>query len=450
VREAGKRRARGRGRPAAAAARTRGRAAGHAAAGDAAPRPSRSVLAAARRNTQREALLDEAAAQFNARGISGTSINDVARRIGLTRAALYYYVDDRDDLVFQCYERACQLTADDLRRADEDGADGPAKVEAYVRRALDPERPVSAVLSEIAHLAAPMRAVVDKASERNVAALEAFIRSGIEAGTVRACDAHVIAQSIMGILNWVVLTPAWLGNGGAFQARIADALVDLFETGYAARRDAVVRCPVDVATLADAPGNLFDRESAAALKTEQLLATASRLFNQRGVDGVSLDDIADALGATKGALYHYFADKRELILSCYERSYRLYERFSDIAAETGRTGLERGMIGLHLNVQAQIGGPWPFAPLIGAESIAPRARKDLVRRMERLWQRFSQFGRDGIADGSNRGCDIEALALAGAGAFGWIPKWLPESETARKWEIADEIVRLFLHGLRRR
>jgi AcrR family transcriptional regulator len=415
-----------------------------------APRLSRSELAELRRKTQREALLDEAAAQFNARGISGTSINDVARRIGLTRAALYYYVDDRDDLMFQCYVRACQLTADDLSRADEEGADGPAKVEAFVRRALASDRPTAAVLSEIPYLAEPMRAVVEKANRRNVASLEGFIRTGIEDGSVRPCDAHVIAQAILGILNWVVLTPVWLGNDGASQPRIADALVEFFENGYAARRDAVVTCPVDVTSLATPPRNIFDRDAAAALKTEQVLATASHMFNQRGLDGVSLDDIAEALGATKGALYYYFSDKRDLITQCYDRAYTLNEQFTDVAEQTGRTGLERGMIGLHLNVQSQIGGPWPLVPLIGFESIAPRARKDFVRRMERLWERFSQFGREGNLDGSTRDCDIEALSLAGAGAFGWLPKWLPDADSTRRWEIADEMVKLFLHGLRRR
>jgi hypothetical protein len=60
------------------------------------------------RPTQREVLLDEAARQFNARGIAATSVNQVAKRVGLTRAAVYYYVKDGEDLVFQCYLRACQ------------------------------------------------------------------------------------------------------------------------------------------------------------------------------------------------------------------------------------------------------------------------------------------------------------------------------------------------------
>jgi AcrR family transcriptional regulator len=35
---------------------------------------------------------------------------------------------------------------------------------------------------------------------------------------------------------------------------------------------------------------------------EQIALTASRLFNRQGIDGTSLDEISEALGATKGAL----------------------------------------------------------------------------------------------------------------------------------------------------
>lgn len=416
-------------------------------------RTARPQLATApARPTQREALLDEAARQFNARGIAATAVNQVAKRVGLTRAAVYYYVKDSEDLVFQCYLRACQLTADDLAHAHEDGKDDVGRITAFVRRALAPERPQAAVVSEIAYLSAAKRTVIESEHGRNISALESFVRSGIRAGTIRDCDAHVVAQAIFGIVSWIVLSPGWVGKGGdaAFALRMADAIVDHLEHGLANSPALPFNCRIDVRSLVGAPVNMFDREHAAALKVEQLLETASRLFNERGLDGASLDQIAAALGATKGALYHYFADKRELILRCYERSAGLDEKITDLAERSGRTGLERGMIGLHLNVQAQVVGPSPLVPLIGFESIAPGPRKALQTRLARLHSRFTTMGREGIDDGSNRRCDVDAIALAGAGMFGWIPKWLPASAAERRWEIADQMVDLSRLGLRPR
>jgi AcrR family transcriptional regulator len=415
-----------------------------------APRPQ--LASAPARPSQREVLLDEAARQFNARGIAATSVNQVAKRVGLTRAAVYYYVKDGEDLVFQCYLRACQLTADDLAHAHEHGTDDLERIKEFVRRALAPERPQAAVVSEIAYLSDAKRTVVEAEHGRNIAALESFVGNGIRAGTLRDCDAHVTAQAIFGIVSWVVLSPGWVGKGGdaAFAVRMSDAIVDHLEHGLARSPAAPFLCRIDVKTLTSAPANMFDREHAAAMKVDQVLETASRLFNERGLDGASLDQIAAALGATKGALYHYFSDKRELILRCYERSADLDEKMTDLAERSGSTGLERGMIGLHLNVQAQVAGPSPLVPLIGFESIAAGPRKALQSRLAQLHRRFTDMGREGIADGSNRTCDVDAIALAGAGMFGWIPKWLPADSATRRWEIADQMVDLSRLGLRPR
>ncbi|MES1159103.1 MAG: TetR family transcriptional regulator, partial [Terricaulis silvestris] len=99
------------------------------------PTPSKS-----KRQSRRDLVLTEAASAFHQRGIAGTSVNDIAAKLELTRAALYYYVDDRDDLVFQTYLRSCELTADDLEAAYENGRNGLARLLGYVSQALDADR----------------------------------------------------------------------------------------------------------------------------------------------------------------------------------------------------------------------------------------------------------------------------------------------------------------------
>jgi AcrR family transcriptional regulator len=45
---------------------------------------------------------------------------------------------------------------------------------------------------------------------------------------------------------------------------------------------------------------------------ERILAEALRLFGQRGYTNVSVEEIAEAAGVTKGAVYHWFSDKDDL------------------------------------------------------------------------------------------------------------------------------------------
>jgi AcrR family transcriptional regulator len=48
-----------------------------------------------------------------------------------------------------------------------------------------------------------------------------------------------------------------------------------------------------------------------------VLAAAARLFAQKGFDGASVSQIVDAAAVTKGAMYHYFASKNDLLYEIY-------------------------------------------------------------------------------------------------------------------------------------
>jgi len=66
---------------------------------------------------QRHRILKAAATCFNHKGFSGTSLKDVSRQLGLTDAALYYYVKNKEELVYQCYLRAAELGREAMERA---------------------------------------------------------------------------------------------------------------------------------------------------------------------------------------------------------------------------------------------------------------------------------------------------------------------------------------------
>lgn len=403
---------------------------------------------AAKRASKREAALDCAARLFNERGIAATGIADVAAAMQVTRAALYYYFDERDDLVFQAYERTCQIAAGDLEAADEDGGDGLEKTLAFARRALAPERAPIAVLSEVEHLKPAQRQIISRAAARNTRALKRFIEQGVEDGSIRPCDAETIAQTINGFVSWIQVTPTWLNSDeGEERARDFAHVLSLLRDGVGAPGVQVPSVTLEAEALRPQAGNPFDRDAAAAVKVELLLTTASRLFSRRGIDGVSLDDVTAELGATKGALYHYFNDKGDLVHRCYERAFDLYEAIASQAEKFGKTGLEQTVIGVHLNAQAQAGTLSPLAPLAGVRGLPDALRAALNARAEKISRRYEAMGRRGVKDGSLQIADIQAAARSGAGLFTWIPKWRGKSDPASAKALADEIARLYVRGL---
>ncbi len=51
----------------------------------------------------------------------------------------------------------------------------------------------------------------------------------------------------------------------------------------------------------------------------QLLEAGLRVFAERGVEGAALDDVAQAAGFTKGALYRHFPSKSSFVLAMFEQ-----------------------------------------------------------------------------------------------------------------------------------
>ena len=74
---------------------------------------------------------------------------------------------------------------------------------------------------------------------------------------------------------------------------------------------------------------------------QRLLAVATRLFAERGYDRTSVQEIVEAAGVTKGALYHYFGSKDDLLHEVYARMLRLQQQRLDAVADSGAPVEER-------------------------------------------------------------------------------------------------------------
>nr|WP_222132116.1 TetR/AcrR family transcriptional regulator [Pseudonocardia sp. C8] len=48
-----------------------------------------------------------------------------------------------------------------------------------------------------------------------------------------------------------------------------------------------------------------------------MVRAATELFAERGFDATSVQDVVEAAGVTKGAMYHYFASKEDLLFAIY-------------------------------------------------------------------------------------------------------------------------------------
>src|SRR5947209_15821951 len=65
---------------------------------------------------------------------------------------------------------------------------------------------------------------------------------------------------------------------------------------------------------------------------QEILRTAARLFQQRGYDATSMNDVAAALKLSKGGLYHHFQSKDEILFEIMNHAMQItQERVLDPA-----------------------------------------------------------------------------------------------------------------------
>jgi AcrR family transcriptional regulator len=183
----------------------------------------------ARRELVENEIYEHAIRLFAERGFAGTSLQDIADALGVTRPALYYYVKSKDELLAKLAAdvaggSAAQIT-ELARRPDLDAAGKLREIVRLtaLRQATQPERFRLLIRSE-AELPAELSDAYNTSRRAVLRAVTSVIEDGIRAGRFRPVDARIAALGVIGMWNWV----AWWFRPDRDNAdAVADQLADM-------------------------------------------------------------------------------------------------------------------------------------------------------------------------------------------------------------------------------
>ena len=184
---------------------------------------------------QRDRVLKAAAHCFNRKGYSGTSLKDVANMLGLTDPALYYYVKNKEELVYLCYVRAADVGREAMQRAVAEGGTGLEQARRYLRYHIEimvGERGPIAIMSEIPSLNPEHRDEVLELSRQHSKNFEDILEAGIADGSIEACDVRMTGNAIMGSINWI---PKWFHGGEAAADNVIAGFPDVLTRGLSTK-----------------------------------------------------------------------------------------------------------------------------------------------------------------------------------------------------------------------
>lgn len=149
------------------------------------------------------------------------------------------------------------------------------------------------------------------------------------------------------------------------------------------------------------PRGHFDRSARKAATRTRLLEAAARVYAAHGFAGATLDDVAEAAGLTKGALYGHFGSKDKLLVALMEE-YLAAEIAEQISLfDRDETTWKRPQAGSDVWMRELDASPDAFRLLV--EFWVAAARDEQMRErfaggLEALRQMFAGFCADSAAD----------------------------------------------------
>jgi AcrR family transcriptional regulator len=183
---------------------------------------------------------------------------------------------------------------------------------------------------------------------------------------------------------------------------------------------------------------------------QSLLDVATRVFNDRGYDGTSMEDLARAAGITKSSIYHHVAGKEALLGMALDRALTSLFAVLDEPGATAGSARARLEHVLRRSVEVLDAELPSVTLLLRVRGNSPTELDALERRRE-FDRRVTELVAEAATDGDLR-ADIDP-ALATRLIFGTVNSlvdWYRPDHGATAGEVGDALVELVIHGLDRR
>ncbi len=191
------------------------------------------------------------------------------------------------------------------------------------------------------------------------------------------------------------------------------------------------------------------RAGAARPVKERLLRVATRLFARNGFEGTSVQDIVDAAGVTKGAMYHYYGSKDDLLYEVYHQLLTMQTtRLNEIVKGSG-TPEERLRAAAIDVVVSSLDNLDDMIVFFRSLHMLPEDRQTAIRAERRVYHdQFKALVEEGMADGTFR-TEVPADIVVHfyLSAVNQIGAWFRPGGPLTPAQVGEEYSKLLLGGL---
>ncbi len=171
---------------------------------------------------KQEAFYKAGTAFFNTKGFSGTSLDEIAQELNVTKGAFYYHIKNKEDLLTACYERSIEASGTIYKESARIDDNGLAKTAYAMRRIfllqISDDGPLIRYNS-ITALPMKKRKAILRRTRENRDLLLKNLELGLKDGSVRGgVDVDLTEHLLSGALNAAMEIRLWRDVTDAEQA----------------------------------------------------------------------------------------------------------------------------------------------------------------------------------------------------------------------------------------
>ncbi len=188
------------------------------------------------REKKRLAVIQTAARYFREHGYHNTSIDDVARALNVTKPTIYHYVQNKEQLLFECFHAGLQQIMKAFADAQNSEAPARERLTAVLKGyadAITSDFGWCMVQAENQDLSPNMSKKVRALKSGIDHGIRRLIKEGVLDGSICKCDAKMAAFALAGAMNWIAY---WYRSDASLTpAQIANRFIELFLLGLQPR-----------------------------------------------------------------------------------------------------------------------------------------------------------------------------------------------------------------------
>ena len=185
---------------------------------------------------KKKLVLETAARLFNEHSFENTSMSDLTKALGVTKPTLYWYFENKEDILFTILETAQERIREDLQTAVDHGGTARERLEIVIRSLV---KNSASLFGKIIVKTTPSQ--LSKAGEsrfrerykNSYRTIRQIIQEGIDDGSLAPMNVNMAAWALLGTVNWQAYW--YRDKGPQTPEQIATEFISILENGFLPR-----------------------------------------------------------------------------------------------------------------------------------------------------------------------------------------------------------------------